>query len=1542
MARKIFYSLIFLLIALCSSAFAEADLYAVHETLVDVSYKYRQPPQNFDTFDYDDWISYDQTARFFCLTLEVSDPDEDFSYYSEDPANNPPKFFNVNDPLTLKIAGDGYSYFNSYKLVKASNDMQFKLAPADMIRNDSKRAKRFGTSTIGYVPVNDMGEQIHCLVEADGGLNETTVTWNMYDSTDLYGEKIEKTATIPTFKTTAQQLNDFVPYIEYVREASDDFITQVRNAVDAVLAGNDAENNNQTFLNDNRNELGKVGAIKGFKWRFVKKVDGKIKTDVAISLNEKVHVQILGVYNDSMQVIYSSDFQPFEANNVIQGEVTFETGDNIPTIGTPPQCAIIRYYFDNSDKKIYQWRFVGHNVDDDPEKIDAVPSLTYGVNARLVDGKADYTYASVGGVDLGSVGALANPVEAKNLVEGTLTIPGGGYELLDDNLNVIREVPKGEDVELTLRTSGNFLGDSGLGALSFGPQSEGYRKVDYNYILNNCIQTRFIGFRDNDGVLAGKNITWNFPSGSGVKNGSATIPSYKSLEEQMKPGTGFFPYIEIVSKDGCLTEVKYRIVQSPDISKPVDLTALGVYCDLHINISDLDPSVGNVSLSNRFWVYTDTPASNDERYNSELYKYDFRTEGTITFTPDNANLDPNWPGATLYNLISPIKMMGPYIRISVKLNVYDRPNDNQDHYKEIINSNPGNRTPYIWNFTDYPPMADTQPMSDEDVETMSADKLIEAVSEDISGDDIHVVDRSELFKETEVTEGAESYLENDNSKMVGRFRQIYARNPGWVVIKVKLPDELFDAIKGFSADALKVYALTNSDINPQTEEPIQEEPNETNSSPLRFRLASTPKLIQHTPKILGDDSTTEKTGKLVALDGSKVGVINSQEFLMVSYLDSPGEKTNMYLGLDNDAKRVEPEPEIPADEEQEAIKLNASSTDITVYQGGSINIIVTAISGDNIVWSNSGTLPSGDFAVTSAEKTYTIKGTVAASATAGAYTYKVIASNDTNLTSVDIKITVVKAAEEETKTATTYTLSVTVSPDKLSLDKGAISGNTLTATATITPTVPTTPTYTYTWYSDTTASNSGGTAINSATSSTYAAPTSTTGTFYYFVVAKATVSGTALAASSDVITVTINAGGGGNGGNTSGDTTPDYSNMSSSDVAELAVDEDGTISQDVVDALVENLTKNSSGAVSVSDVANNEQLVAIYAASVKAKEGVLSLSTLPLDSLSGIGTLLSNIASANGTTTSEMTLDLAGQSNLLTKVAGLNNVSLKALSLKDNKYVETVDLSGATIPTVTLEDSAVEELTLGKTANVQKVEASGLSTLTSIDIEGNPYIEDLNINQTSISTLNAAGCTSLDNVAASGGSTPGGGSLEELDITSCDNLTQLDVENNKLLGVKKPSPSFAKSGFRFNAGGQRRSAPSGFALSTSMNFWSILRSLLGLGNLGTIPFTVTTTTVTFTNGGTLDDLTGIVTYTSTPTVFSYYYNPGFTTADTSAFTTAADGNSMDVQIGESSSSSTIDSSDVPLGGSGGGCDMSFGSGALSALMFMFALKKKGS
>jgi hypothetical protein len=82
--------------------------------------------------------------------------------------------------------------------------------------------------------------------------------------------------------------------------------------------------------------------------------------------------------------------------------------------------------------------------------------------------------------------------------------------------------------------------------------------------------------------------------------------------------------------------------------------------------------------------------------------------------------------------------------------------------------------------------------------------------------------------------------------------------------------------------------------------------------------------------------------------------------------------------------------------------------------------------------------------------------------------------------------------------------------------QGSITG-TLSAAATATQNAA----VTYQWFSNTTASNTGGTAITGATGATFTIPaTLTTGTYYYFVEVRA---GSAQAVRSSVATVTVNA-----------------------------------------------------------------------------------------------------------------------------------------------------------------------------------------------------------------------------------------------------------------------------------------------------------------------------------------------------------------------------------------------------------------------------------
>lgn len=101
---------------------------------------------------------------------------------------------------------------------------------------------------------------------------------------------------------------------------------------------------------------------------------------------------------------------------------------------------------------------------------------------------------------------------------------------------------------------------------------------------------------------------------------------------------------------------------------------------------------------------------------------------------------------------------------------------------------------------------------------------------------------------------------------------------------------------------------------------------------------------------------------------------------------------------------------------------------------------------------------------------------------------------------------------------TPYTITITDQPDNINVTEWIIPANTsLSVTAEIPDGV-----LSYQWYSNTTASNVGGTEISGATGTSYTIPTNTVaGTYYYFVEVKAT--GGAAPVRSEAATVTVTA-----------------------------------------------------------------------------------------------------------------------------------------------------------------------------------------------------------------------------------------------------------------------------------------------------------------------------------------------------------------------------------------------------------------------------------
>lgn len=83
------------------------------------------------------------------------------------------------------------------------------------------------------------------------------------------------------------------------------------------------------------------------------------------------------------------------------------------------------------------------------------------------------------------------------------------------------------------------------------------RDMDYSPANDNGRKFIFTG--DADTNLKGKTITWTFPN----MNGSATIPAYKSTSEQLVQGV---PYVELVSSDGNITGINYRLVNAQTLA----------------------------------------------------------------------------------------------------------------------------------------------------------------------------------------------------------------------------------------------------------------------------------------------------------------------------------------------------------------------------------------------------------------------------------------------------------------------------------------------------------------------------------------------------------------------------------------------------------------------------------------------------------------------------------------------------------------------------------------------------------------------------------------------------------------------------------------------------------------------------------------------------------------------------------------------------------------------------------------------------------------
>ena len=363
---------------------------------------------------------------------------------------------------------------------------------------------------LGYQPLTASGDKVIFCLAADGGLNGVNVSWNFPDNPSYNGQ-----GTIPNYRTTQEQLASYVPYIEFIRSGSQ---------------------------------------VTGVRWRVVNPSD----TSKAVSQNFGLSLDVTGVCDKYGNLIANGSSEYIEPNQTPEGTVIFDEPIDESEIWNV-------WVYLKDDLCTNLWLFCK------PLTPETWIYENHVFDASLVNGRSDYSNAKFDALFI-AVEADCLFAEAKHFTneEGRVTIPGGNYNLGDDDTEEpIGSVPNDTDRTYRLRmTSAVAPGDT---------------YVEYQPIDDSGRNIAFTGNAETS--LPGKTITWTFPAEFGF-NGSAALSSFKSTAEQLASGV---PYVELVSADGKLTAVKYKIVRASDTSTAITPS---YRTDLQLRFDRITPEIG--------------------------------------------------------------------------------------------------------------------------------------------------------------------------------------------------------------------------------------------------------------------------------------------------------------------------------------------------------------------------------------------------------------------------------------------------------------------------------------------------------------------------------------------------------------------------------------------------------------------------------------------------------------------------------------------------------------------------------------------------------------------------------------------------------------------------------------------------------------------------------------------------------------------------------------------------------------------------------------
>ena len=278
--------------------------------------------------------------------------------------------------------------------------------------------------------------------------------------------------------------------------------------------------------------------VTGINWRIVKASD----TSAPAVQDFRMRFNTFEVWNYDEEKIYNSSPHIWiEAGETPEGVYEFDNPIKESEIW---RVRTRLYAYDEEIRKIYTWEYF---TELEP---DMQLWSRHASNASLVNGRASYNNAQFANVYFLIENWKPMVTEVKHFTDaGRLTIPGGGYTLVNaDTGGTLSTVTGDTTLKLRFDTEGGIDDDY----------------VEYETVNDSGEVVVFAGGAETG--LNGKTITWTFPAELSKLDGSGVIPNYKSTSAQLASGV---PYIEVISKDGYITAVNYKIVTASDTSTAI-------------------------------------------------------------------------------------------------------------------------------------------------------------------------------------------------------------------------------------------------------------------------------------------------------------------------------------------------------------------------------------------------------------------------------------------------------------------------------------------------------------------------------------------------------------------------------------------------------------------------------------------------------------------------------------------------------------------------------------------------------------------------------------------------------------------------------------------------------------------------------------------------------------------------------------------------------------------------------------------------------------